>query len=140
MTSRFISNVAGMLLGAFLVAASLSFASGPLAWEGLAAACVLVVTVLVAFLMRGRGVAQRALDVALIAVGAWTIVASRSFDGALLKWLMFTSGVVIVALSFAALVVHEAMLEISVRRATVAREVAAAEASRPEPRSIGVAR
>jgi hypothetical protein len=115
-TSRFISNVTVLLLGAFLVSASLAFHTGVLGWLGLAVGALVVATVACAFTARGRGTAQRALDGCVLLTGAWTIVASRSFYGTDLKSLNFSSGAVMVLFAFAGLIVHEVVMELALRR------------------------
>jgi hypothetical protein len=116
MTSRFISNMTVLLLGAFLIAASLAFHTDVLGWLGLAVGALVVATVLGAFVARGRGAAQRALDACVLLTGAWTIVASRSFAGVDLKWLSFSSGAVMVLFAFVGLIVHEVLMELALRR------------------------
>jgi hypothetical protein len=117
-TSRFISNLLVLLVGGFLTAASFAFASDVLGWIGLAAGCVIVVGVLAAFAVRGRGIAQRALDLCIVLSGAWAIVASRSFTDETLRWLTFAEGAILITLAVAGLIVHEVQIELSVRRAS----------------------
>jgi hypothetical protein len=116
MTSRFASNLTAILAGSFLVAAALGFAPAVLGWIALAVGSCLAATVLVAFAMRGRGIVQRLLDVAILVLCAWTIVASRAFAGQALHWLTFASGVLLTTLAVVALVVHEALLELAIRQ------------------------
>lgn len=139
MTSRFISNLTVLLAGAFLVAASLGFGAGALAWLALGMGCVVVVTVLWAFARRGRGIAQRALDAVILVAGAWTIVASRTFHGSTLMWLVFAAGALLTTLAFAALIVHEALLELAVRRAAGPSNGRAPSLGE-RPASVGAAR
>lgn len=115
MTSRFTTNIAVLLGGAFLVAASLGFGVAVLGWVALGVGIAVVLVDLVGFAVRGRGVAQRAFDACLLLVGVWCVVESRCFGGLALKWLTFADGVLLVIFSFAGLVVHEVMLERALR-------------------------
>jgi hypothetical protein len=140
MASRFISNLVVLIAGSFLVTASFAFGSEVLGWVGLAAGCVILLTVLVAFAVRGRGIAQRALDACVVLGGAWSIVAARSFTGGNLKWLTFSEGAMLAFLAVAGLIVHEVQLELCVRRAETVRQEDGRVTLVGERTSIGVAR
>lgn len=115
MTSRFVSNVLVLIAGVMLVAFSLVFGSRVLGWVGLGLGCLVVVIVLAAFPVRGRGVPQRIVD-ALVLVGAgWLIVATRSFSGPPLKWICFGTGATLALLALVGLVAHEVSMELAVR-------------------------
>jgi hypothetical protein len=116
MTSRFVSNVTVLLAGAFLVSASFAFDAETTGWLALAVGCLTTLTVLGAFALRGRGTPQRAFDVCVLVTALWTVVASRVFAGAELKWLSFASGAVMALLSFAGLIVHEVLMEMALAR------------------------
>jgi hypothetical protein len=116
MGSRFVSNVLVLLAGAVLVPFALAFSPGTASWVGLGAGCFVVLTTLAAFPARGRGSGQRWLDVLVVMVGAWTIVASRVFDGPALRWLMFAGGCAFAALGLGGLVAHEVRMQLAVRR------------------------
>ncbi|MHB1538748.1 MAG: hypothetical protein ACYCUM_13430 [Solirubrobacteraceae bacterium] len=116
MTARFVSNLVTLLAGAFLTSAALGFAASSIGWLGFAVGCVVATTVLLAFTLPGRGLAQRALDCSITALSAWTIVASRSFGGATLHWLSFAAGVGLLVLATVALIVHETLVELALRR------------------------
>jgi hypothetical protein len=140
MTSRFISNLVVLLAGAFLVAASFAFGEEVLGWVGLAVGCVVVLTVLVTFAVRGRGIAQRALDACVVLAGAWTIVAARTFADGTLRWLTFAEGAALAFIAVAGLIVHEVQLELSVRRAEAVREDDGRVTLVGERTPIGIAR
>jgi hypothetical protein len=116
MTSRFISNSLALSAGSFLIVVSFAFRTELLGWIGFAAGCVVALTVLVSFLIRDRGIPQRALDGSILISAAWTIVASRTFAAGTLKWLTFTEGAVLLVLAFVGLVIHEVQLELRVRQ------------------------
>jgi hypothetical protein len=88
---RFLSNLAVLLAGALLLAASLSFAAATTSWLGLGAACAVLVIVLAALPVRGRGPVQRCFDLIVLAVAAWSVVAARAFAADTARWLMFAS-------------------------------------------------
>lgn len=115
MTSRFASNLVVLLAGATMVAFSLALRPVALGWVGLGLGCMVVLTVILAFLARGRGVAQRVVDGLLVVAGAWTIVAMRSFDGLALKWICFGMGALLASLAVVGLVVHEIAVELALR-------------------------
>jgi hypothetical protein len=112
-TSRFSSNVMTLLAGVFLLAASLGFRSSIIGWLDFAAGCLVSITVLWAFAIRGRGRAQRVLDVATVLVGGWAIVGGRSFPAATVKWLTFADGILLITISVIGLVAHEVVMEMA---------------------------
>ena len=114
MTARFSSNLLTLLAGVFLLAASLGFRPAVIGWLALAVGCLVVIAVLCAFATRGRGRAQRVLDVATLLVGGWSIVAGRAFPPATVKWLTFADGVLLITISLIGLVAHEILVEIAV--------------------------
>jgi hypothetical protein len=116
MTSRFGSNIVTLLAGAVLVALTLGLATTAAGWVALGSGCLVAVVTLIAFAVRGRGHGQRAIDVVLIAVATWTIVSSRTFDGAPLKWLTIANGCAMAAFALTGLIAHEVRLERSIRR------------------------
>jgi hypothetical protein len=115
-TARFASNLITMLCGAFLTCVSFAFAPLTIGWLAFAVGALTVLLTLAAFATRGRGLTQRAFDACILLTGAWTLVASRTFDGASLRWLTFASGAVLVAIAVAGLVVHEVLLELALQR------------------------
>ncbi|HEX3910105.1 MAG TPA: hypothetical protein VHW67_05320 [Solirubrobacteraceae bacterium] len=119
MTSRFASNLAVLLLSAFLAAASFAFVSRTVSWLALAVGVLTTLTVLVAFAMRERGLAQRVFDMCMLLVAGWTIVCSRVFAGTAEDWLAFASAATLVLLASVGLVVHEVLVEIALRRSSL---------------------
>jgi hypothetical protein len=110
---RFVSNLIVMIAAETLVAFALAFRAGVLGWLGFGLGCLVVVVVLAAFVVRGRGVAQRVVDVLIVLAGGWLIVASRSFGGVPLKWISFGTGVLLALLALVGLVVHEVSMELA---------------------------
>lgn len=115
MTSRFISNLLVLIVAAVLVSFSLVFGPGVLAWVAFGLGCLVVVVVLAAFPVRGRGLAQRIVDVLIALAGGWVIVASRCFAGAPVKWISFGTGALLAFLALVGLVIHEISMELAVR-------------------------
>jgi hypothetical protein len=113
--SRFVSNLIVLIAAATLVAFSLVFRARVLAWIGFGFGCLVVVTVLAAFVARGRGAAQRVVDVMTLSAGGWLIAASRSFAGPPLKWICFGTGVLLAGQAVIGLVVHEISMELALR-------------------------
>jgi hypothetical protein len=140
-TSRFTSNLLALLCGAFLAVAAFAFSAETLSWLGLGVGALTGAVVLVAFAFRGRGIVQRFLDVALGLLAAWTIVASRAFAGGTEKWLMLSAAAVQALLAVQGLIVHETIVELSLRRAAE-RESSSSQApgsATAEPAQIRVA-
>ncbi|HXR14438.1 MAG TPA: hypothetical protein VN740_07225 [Solirubrobacteraceae bacterium] len=82
-----------------------------------------------AIMVVARGPTQRGLDGMIGLLGVWTIVASMVFGGAAITWLGFASGVALVALALAGLIIHELSTErvvhsFEVRTAAPERELA----------------
>src|ERR1700749_158122 len=80
MNSRYLTNVALILGGAFLVVTSQAFGVSSFEWLMLGIGVLAVLTSGVA-VERSRGRVQRALDGTIGLLGAWTIVASLVFAG-----------------------------------------------------------
>jgi predicted membrane channel-forming protein YqfA (hemolysin III family) len=116
MTSRFASNLAALLAGAFLACCTFAFRDTTVGWLALAVGCATALGVAGAFATRDRGQAQRAFDLCLFIVSIWTIVFSRTFAGAQLRWLAFASAALMAVFAFAGLIVHEVLLELELRR------------------------
>jgi hypothetical protein len=110
-TGRFVSNLSILLAAATLVALALGLRPGPAGWVGFGVSCLVAIVTLAVLPLRGRGHGQRALDVLLLLVAAWTIVSCRSFDGETLRWLAVSSGLAFGTLAVAGLVAHEVRLE-----------------------------
>ena len=106
MNSRFLTNSGLSLIGAFTVVASMVWAPPTFMWLMFAAG-ILALALSAAAAIRGRGRAQRALDVVIGILGTWTIVASLVFSAGVVTWLGFASGVAFVGLAFAGLALHE---------------------------------
>ncbi|HLH14473.1 MAG TPA: hypothetical protein VKV16_06755 [Solirubrobacteraceae bacterium] len=138
MSSRFVSNLIVLLCGGFLIAASLAFNSAVIGWLGLGVGALVTATLLCAFALRGRGIAQRTFDGFLFAAAAWTIVASRCFAGVTLKWLMFSSGAVAVLLALSGLIVHEVLTQMALRSRLETRTDARVTSTPREPATLGV--
>jgi hypothetical protein len=110
MNSRYLSNVALIIAGAFLVVASQAFGVATFEWLmfGIGAVAVLMSATIV---LPSRGAAQRGLDALIGILGAWTVVASLEFVGSTVIWLGFASGAGLVALAVIGLTLHELRTE-----------------------------
>jgi hypothetical protein len=111
MRSRYLTNIALVVLGGFLVVASQAFAAATLTWLmlGIGAAALAITVPALGFAR--RGIAQRSLDGTVAVIAAWTIVAGLVFSGAAVTWLGFAGAVAIVAIAVIALTVHELSTE-----------------------------
>ena len=128
MNSRFLTNTGLSVLGGFTVVASMVWAPTVFQWLMLGAGIV-AVALAAGIAIRGRGNAQRALDATVGILGAWTIVASLVFSGAVVTWLGFASGAAFVGLALVGLALHELSTErvvhsLEVRDATPEHEFA----------------
>jgi hypothetical protein len=106
MNSRFLTNAGLTLAGAFTVVASMAWAPATFTWLMFAAG-IAAVGLSLGAAVRGRGSAQRAIDGATAALGAWTIVASLVFSASVVTWLGFASGIGMVGLALIGLTLHE---------------------------------
>ncbi len=110
MNSRYLTNAALLLAGAFLVVVSQAFGAGVFMWLMLGVG-VFGVLESGAILAGRRGLPQRGLDATIGILGAWTIVASLVFSGTVVTWLGFASGVAFVVLAMIGLTLHELVTE-----------------------------
>lgn len=119
MRSRFASNLFVLLAGAFLAPVRFAFEAPAVKWLvfGLGAACLIVVAL--AFLVRGRGSAQRLLDLLIVATGAWTVVSSLTYAPATVGWLALGEGGTLAILAAIGLCLHEARMERAVGQLAV---------------------
>jgi hypothetical protein len=135
-TSRFASNVAVLVLAAFLACSSFAFDSPTVAWVALGSGAAILLTVACAFAMRERGVAQRAFDGLMFLIAAWTIVSSRVFSGPREHWLAFSGAAALALLAFTGLVVHEVLMELALGRDR-RRETGVQSSERHDHRTLG---
>jgi hypothetical protein len=110
MNSRFLTNTALTILGAFTVVASMVWAPTTFMWLMLGAG-ILATALSGTIAVRRRGRAQRSLDAVVGVLGAWTIVASLVFAGSVVTWLGFASGIAFLALALTGLTLHELITE-----------------------------
>lgn len=110
MNSRYLTNIALVILGSFLVVASQAWAPTTFMWLMFGGGVAALVFSGAAALPR-RGVSQRVLDGLLAILSAWTIVASLVFAGSTVTWLGFASGVAFVGLAVIGLTLHELITE-----------------------------
>jgi hypothetical protein len=115
-TSRFVSNLFVLVAASFLLAARFAFGAPALRWLAFGAGGLVVLVVAGAFLARGRGPAQRGLDVVLALIGGWTVVSSLSFSGSVLLWLALLEAAAMAGLALIGLILHEAVMESAVTR------------------------
>ncbi len=112
--SRFCSALVIVACGATMIAGTFAFAAANDRWLAFAAACAILITLVLAFAARGRGIVQRLLDVLMAAICAWTIVCSRAVESAgggssasSVHWLNFASGAALCSLGAISLLIHE---------------------------------
>lgn len=119
---RYLSNLALIIAGAFLVVATQAFARADAAWVTFGVAVGL--TGVSALMLATRGsIAQRAIGGVGVVLGAWTIVASLVFSTFTATWIGFASACAYVALGVAGLTEHELRTERVVHSLAVAVEV-----------------
>lgn len=138
--ARFVSNMLIIVLAAALAALSLSLTPAAVGWVAFGVGCAALLIAAVALPARGRGTRQRVLDVMVMILAGWTILASRAFGVSVVRWLSLSEAAVLGAAGIAGLIAHQRIMERAVRRAAgdlgVARpahdefELAAAEQSR----------
>jgi hypothetical protein len=116
MNGRYLTGVATVLLGGFLVVSSQAFPPTATAWLGFAIAIGLVVMVALAQLDRRRGAVQRSLDAAVVVLAIWTIISSLVFSPAVAMWLVFAEGLGFAVLAVSSLTVNELALSRAIRR------------------------
>lgn len=109
MSTRYLSNALIALLGGFLVVASLTLGTVPAAWVGFGIGIAVVLVSMLAQLDSARGLVQRGLDVAMLALGATVIVVSLVLGAATLGWVMFALALGFVAVAMSGLTLHEVL-------------------------------
>ncbi len=109
MSTRYFSNALIALLGGLVVVTSLTLATTPAAWVGFGIAIAVVAVSLLVQLDGQRGLAQRGLDVMMLATGATMIVVSLILGAATVGWVMFALALGWVALSMTGLTLHEVL-------------------------------
>lgn len=107
MRLHFISRLALLIVGAFLVVASQEGA-----WTGATLQWLFVIGGALAIVFAGADatldtLAQRGLDLATALIGAWMIVEALALNAGAAQWWSFGSAVAVVALSATGLVIHE---------------------------------
>lgn len=109
MSTKFVTNAAIALLGGVVVVLSMGLASTTaVGWSAFGIAIGVVAVSVLAQLDGHRGMAQRALDGAFVAVAGTLIATSIVFTGTVLTWLSFALALGIVAVAFTGLTLHEA--------------------------------
>ena len=107
MRLHFISRLALLIAGAFLVVASLQGA-----WTGSTLQWMFVIGGALAIVIAGADATldtleQRGLDFLTALIGAWMIVEVLALNSGTAKWWSFGSAVAVMALSAIGLVIHE---------------------------------
>lgn len=118
MLARFVSNLVCVTLGAVLVVIATALAPAAVGWVALGVGSATVLVSAAAFPARGRGRAQRFLDMLTALLGGWMIVAACAFGGAALRWLSFAGAAALCAFGLAGLIAHEMVMERAVREET----------------------
>lgn len=133
MNTRYSTNILLALIGGFLLVASFAFTAVPFHWMMFGAGIAAVGIAAPAALIRSRGRNQRGIDLAVTAVGSWTIVASLVFGGTTMVWLGFASGAAFLVLALAGLTAYELSTERVVHSLEVKSEPAAADTEAADP-------
>jgi hypothetical protein len=141
MTSRFVSNLLTLLIGAWLMAAQFVFGPGSLRWIVFGGAAAIVTVTLLAFLARGRGAGQRLIDTAVLGAGGWLVVASLTYSTGTAGWIALGAGGACALLALTGLIAHEVITERAIARALVRQTAVATEDDgtdqRPSPIAVG---
>jgi hypothetical protein len=109
MSARFATNFVVLLVGAGLVTVIFAFSGETAGWVSVGAGATAIVAALSNFALAHQGIYQRFADVAIVAVGAWAIVAARVLTGSP-RWLEFGAGMALTVLGAVGLVVRELAL------------------------------
>lgn len=108
MSTRFMSNALIALLGGLVVVLSMGLSSTTaVGWSAFGIAIGVLAIAALAQLDSRRGLVQRLLDVATIAVAGTLVGTSVMFTGTTLMWLVFALALGSVGVAFAGLAVHE---------------------------------
>jgi hypothetical protein len=129
MSPRYLTNITFVLLGGFVIVASMAFAVPEFTWLMFGAGIAALALAAPGIAIVSRGSVQRGLDGLIGVIGGWTIVASMVFGGLAITWLGFASGAAFVALALIGLTVHELSAErvvhsFEVRTTAPEREIA----------------
>jgi len=106
-SSRYVTNMLLALFGGFIVVVSLTFRPAVTGWIAFAFGVAVVAISLLAQLDRARGIVQRAMDVAMVALGGLAMGFGVGASGLAERWTIFAFALGWVALSVAGLTLHE---------------------------------
>jgi hypothetical protein len=129
MRIRFAYNMLLTVIAGFLVVATQAFLPVTVAWLTFAIGAAAVLLGAGAVAMRA-GMIQRILGIVVLALGAWTVIASLVFAPTVVVWLGFASALALVALGITGLVAHELKTERVVHSLAVDRAPLGAEHDR----------
>jgi hypothetical protein len=107
LSSRFLSNVALLLVGGALAIVSRAVSSSLTGWVTLGVSLGVLAVLGAAQADRSRQLAQRGLDACSGALALWSAVASVVFDGRTLGWLSFGEALGFAGIALIGLIVHE---------------------------------
>ncbi|MGH9920929.1 MAG: hypothetical protein ACRD6W_18930 [Nitrososphaerales archaeon] len=107
MSSRYVTNVLLALFGGFVVVASRSFRPSVVGWIAFAFGIAVVLVSLLGGLDRSRGLVQRVMDAAMVALGGLAIGFGDAASGSAERWTVFAFALGWVALGLVGLTVHE---------------------------------
>jgi hypothetical protein len=109
--SRFASNLTILTVGAFLAAVGFIFTEHTARWLAFSVGAAATVIVAAAFLVRGRGPVQRALDLLTWLTGVWTVVSALTFNAPTVRWLSLGEGGALALGAAIGLIAHEVAME-----------------------------
>jgi hypothetical protein len=122
--ARFVSALFAATAGALMAVGAFTFTPGTERWVGFGVGSSVLAVILLAFIVRRRGVIQRLLDLPLVLVCVWSIVCSRVIEvtGAgsselAIKWWAISCGSAIFGVGMLTLLLHELDLERELRQA-----------------------
>ncbi len=106
-SSRYATNVLLALFGGFIVVVSQSFRPSVAGWIAFGFGIAVAAISLLAQLDRSRGIVQRWMDAAMVALGGLAMGFGVGASGTAERWTVFAFAVGWVTLSIAGLTVHE---------------------------------
>jgi hypothetical protein len=103
-----------VVAGAVVGISAFTFDPVSVRWISFGGGCAVLSALLVAFALRGRGTAQRVIDLPLALVCVWAVVCSRAIEHAgagsspgAIKWFSLAAGAAICGLGTLGLLLHE---------------------------------
>lgn len=121
--ARFTAALAVTTGGIGVGVGALTFQGQTERWLGFAVGAVLVVVLMAAFAVRGRGTVQRLLDLPTVLTCVWLMMSTRAVESSgagssphAVKWLNLSAGAMLCGAGLLGLLLHEWRVERDLRR------------------------